>query len=63
VTNNFNGFSINFAAAGYKNFERSTRNAVVFRALLSEVPPVDQQPWKSWPLLFGIDVLRWNAQQ
>ena len=58
LTNNFDGFSINFAASSYKNFlTAQPATAVVLRkAPEARFHAVDQEPWKRWPVYFGVDV-------
>jgi len=58
VTNNFDGFSINFAASDYKNFLTATPETAVVLRQAPEVRfhSVDQEPWKRWPFYFGVDV-------
>jgi LPS-assembly protein len=57
VTNNFRGFSLNFAAINYKNFlNLAPEEAVVLRrAPEVRFGSVDQAPWKRWPVYFGFD--------
>jgi LPS-assembly protein len=57
VTNNFDGFSINFAASDYKDFLTSVPQTAVVLRKAPEVRfhSVDQEPWKRWPFYFGID--------
>jgi LPS-assembly protein len=57
VTNNFDGFSINFAANNYKNFlSAQPETAVVLRrAPQVQFGSVDRAPWKRWPFYFGFD--------
>jgi LPS-assembly protein len=57
-TNNFHGFSLNFAALSYKNFlstspETNVELRTAPEARLSSVP---QAPWKRWPIYFGFDI-------
>jgi LPS-assembly protein len=57
-TNNFHGFSLDFAALSYKNFLSTSPETYVDlrtapEARLSSVP---QAPWKRWPIYFGFDV-------
>ncbi len=55
VTNNFRGFSLNFAVSNYKNFlSAEPETAVVLRAAPSaRLSSVEQAPWKRWPIYFG----------
>jgi LPS-assembly protein len=55
VTNNFRGFSLNFAAQNYKNFlSAAPERAVVLRAAPSvRFSSVEQAPWKRLPVYFG----------
>ncbi len=58
VTNNFRGFSLNFAALNYKNFlSAQPETAVVLRSAPGvRFSSVDQAPWRRWPIYFGFDV-------
>ena len=58
VTNNFDGFSLNFAAANYKNFLSAQPETAVVLRRAPEVRfhAVDQAPWRGWPFYFGVDV-------
>ncbi len=55
LTNNFQGFSVNFAADGYKNFLNAQPqvSADVRSAPEARFSSVDQAPWKSLPIYFG----------
>jgi LPS-assembly protein len=57
LTNNFHGFSANFAAGSYKNFVNAQPEvAVVLRnAPEGRFSSVDQSPWKRLPVYFGVD--------
>jgi LPS-assembly protein len=57
LTNNFRGFSANFAAGSYKNFVNAQPEvAVVLRnAPEGRFSSVDQSPWKRLPVYFGVD--------
>jgi LPS-assembly protein len=57
LTNNFHGFSANFAAGSYKNFVNAQPEvAVVLRnAPEARFGSVDQSPWKRLPVYFGVD--------
>ena len=57
VTNNFRGFSLNFAVQNYKNFlSASPETAVVLRAAPGvRFSSVEQAPWKRLPVYFGFD--------
>ncbi|HUJ41404.1 MAG TPA: LPS assembly protein LptD [Candidatus Acidoferrales bacterium] len=56
LTNHFDGFSLNFAASGYKNyFSTSPQTAIVLRTAPEvRLDSVDLAPWK-WPVYLGID--------
>ena len=56
LTNNFDGFSLNFAASGYKNFfSTSPQTSIELRtAPEARFDSVDLAPWK-WPVYLGID--------
>jgi len=58
VTNNFRGFSLNFAAQNYKNFlSVRPETAVVLRSAPGvRFSSVDQAPWRRWPIYFGFHV-------
>jgi LPS-assembly protein len=58
LTNNFRGFSLNFAAINYKNFLNLSPEESVTLRRAPEVRfgSVDQAPWKRWPIYFGFDV-------
>ncbi len=55
VTNNFRGFSLNFAALSYKNFlSAQPETAVLLRSAPGvRFSSVEQAPWKRWPIYFG----------
>jgi LPS-assembly protein len=57
LTNNFHGFSANFAAGSYKNFVNAQPEvAVVLRnAPEARFSSVDQSPWSRVPFYFGVD--------
>jgi LPS-assembly protein len=57
LTNNFHGFSANFAAGSYKNFINAQPEvAVVLRnAPEARFTSRDQSPWRSLPVYFGVD--------
>ena len=57
VTNNFRGFSINFAGTSYKNFVNAQPQVVsdVRTAPEARFSSVDQAPWKNLPIYFGGD--------
>jgi LPS-assembly protein len=57
VTNNFRGFSINFALQDYKNFlSAAPETAVVLRAAPGvQFSSMEQAPWKKLPIYFGFD--------
>jgi LPS-assembly protein len=55
VTNNFRGFSADFAATSYKNFVNAQPQVVVDVRSAPEArfSSVDQAPWKNLPIYFG----------
>ncbi len=57
VTNNFRGFSLNFAALNYKNFlsAQPETSVVLRRAPGARFSSVEQAPWKRLPIYFGFD--------
>ncbi|HTC64530.1 MAG TPA: LPS assembly protein LptD [Candidatus Saccharimonadales bacterium] len=57
LTNNFSGFSANFAATSYKNFVNAQPqvSADVRSAPEARFGSVDQAPWKNLPIYFGLD--------
>ncbi|HWF13755.1 MAG TPA: LPS assembly protein LptD [Candidatus Acidoferrales bacterium] len=57
LTNNFRGFSVNFAATSYKNFVNAQPqvSADVRSAPEARFTSVDQAPWKNLPFYFGVD--------
>ncbi len=57
VTNNFQGFSVDFAATSYKNFVNAQPqvSADVRTAPEARFSSVDQAPWKNLPIYFGVD--------
>ena len=58
LTNNFQGFSVDFAATSYKNFVNAQPqvSADVRAAPEARFSSVDQAPWKNLPIYFGFDV-------
>ena len=56
LTNNFRGYSIDFAATSYKNFVNAQPqvSADVRSAPEARFASVDQAPWKNWPVYFGL---------
>ena len=56
LTNNFHGFSLNFAGSGYKNYFSISPETSIELRTAPEVrfDSVDLAPWK-WPVYFGID--------
>jgi LPS-assembly protein len=59
LTNNFRGFSVDFAATSYKNFVNAQPQVVedVRSAPETRFSSVDQQPWKNLPIYFGGDAI------
>ena len=59
LTNNFDGFSLNFAALNYRNFLSTAPGDIVEIRKTPEVRfgSVEQQPWKRWPFYFGFDAV------
>jgi LPS-assembly protein len=57
LTNNFRGFSVNFAADNYKNFLNAQPEIAVDLRTAPEArfSSVDQAPWKRLPIYFGVD--------
>ena len=57
LTNNFRGFSVDFAATSYKNFVNAQPqvSADVRSAPEARFSSVDQAPWKNLPIYFGGD--------
>ena len=57
VTNNFRGFSVNFAAEDYKNFASLQPETSVALGAAPEArfSSVDQAPWKRLPVYFGFE--------
>jgi len=59
VTNNFRGFSLNFAALNSKNFlglptDTTPETTVVLRSAPEvRFSSVEQAPWRRWPIYFG----------
>lgn len=55
LTNNFRGFSVNFAGTSYKNFVNAQPQVVedVRTAPEARFSSVDQAPWKNLPIYFG----------
>lgn len=58
MTNNTQGFSVNFAATSYKNFVNAQPqvSADVRAAPEARFGSVDQAPWKNLPIYFGFDM-------
>lgn len=58
LTNNFQGFSVNFAATSYKNFVNAEPqvSADVRAAPQARFSSVDQAPWRNLPIYFGFDM-------
>ena len=58
LTNNTEGFSVDFAATSYKNFVNAQPqvSADVRAAPEARFSSVDQAPWKNLPIYFGFDV-------
>jgi LPS-assembly protein len=58
LTNNFRGFSVDFAATSYKNFVNAQPQVVedVRTAPEARFSSVDQAPWKNLPIYFGGEV-------
>jgi len=56
LTNNFHGFSLNFAGSGYKNYFSTSPETSIELRTAPEVrfDSVDLAPWK-WPVYLGID--------
>lgn len=57
LTNNFRGYSFNFAAEQYRNFFSTTPNDIIELRKTPEVRfgSVEQQPWTRWPFYFSFD--------
>jgi LPS-assembly protein len=57
LTNNFRGFSVNFAANSYENFLNAAPQVSVNLRSAPEVHlgSVDQAPWQRLPIYFGVD--------
>jgi LPS-assembly protein len=57
LTNNFRGYSVDFAATSYKNFVNAQPQVVedVRAAPEARFVSVDQAPWKNLPIYFGGD--------
>ncbi len=57
LTNNFRGFSVDFAGTSYKNFVNAQPQVVedVRTAPEARFSSVDQSPWKNLPIYFGGD--------
>ena len=57
LTNNFRGFSVDFAAGNYQNFVNAQPQVeeVVRSAPEARFSSVDQAPWKSLPIYLGVD--------
>lgn len=57
ATNNFNGFSLNIAAADNRNFLTAEPQTSVTIRNAPEIrfSSVDQSPWKKLPIYFGVD--------
>jgi LPS-assembly protein len=64
LTNNFDGFSLNFAANSYKNYFSATPETSVELRTAPEVrfDSVDIAPWK-WPVYLGIDASEGGARR
>ena len=58
LTNNFSGFSADFAATSYRNFINAQPqvSADVRAAPEARLSSVDQAPWKNLPIYFGFDM-------
>lgn len=58
LTNNLKGFSVDFAAASYRNFINAQPqvSADVRAAPEARFSSVDQAPWKNLPIYFGFDL-------
>ena len=62
VTNNFRGFSLNFAVLNFKNFlslptDTTPETNVVLRSAPGvRFSSVEQVPWRRWPIYFGFHV-------
>jgi LPS-assembly protein len=58
LTNNFQGFSVDFAASSYKNFVNAQPqvSADVRAAPEARFSSVDQAPWSRLPVYFGFDL-------
>jgi LPS-assembly protein len=57
LTNNFRGYSFDFAAEQYRDFLSNTPNNIVQLRKTPEArfSSVEQQPWSHWPFYFGFD--------
>jgi LPS-assembly protein len=57
LTNNFRGFSVDFAAENYENFQNAEPQVdeVVRSAPEARFSSVDQEPWKRLPIYLGVD--------
>ena len=57
LTNNFRGFSVDFAGTSYKNFVNAQPQVIedVRTAPEARISSVDQSPWKNLPIYFGGD--------
>jgi LPS-assembly protein len=57
LTNNFNGFSVNFAALSYKNFlSASPQSSITLRtAPVAQFSSVDRAPFQNLPFYFSFD--------
>lgn len=57
VSNNFRGFSLNFAALDDKNFLtiQPETSVVIHSAPEARFSSVEQAPWKRWPIYFAFD--------
>jgi LPS-assembly protein len=55
LTNNFRGFSLDFASLSYKNFLSTSPETSIFLRTAPEVRfgSVPQAPWARWPFYFG----------
>src|SRR5579864_6293903 len=65
LTNNYRGFSVDFAATSYKNFINAQPqvSADVRGAPEARFSSVDQAPWKRLPIYFGFDMFAGAAHR
>jgi LPS-assembly protein len=65
LTNNYRGFSVDFAATSYKNFINAQPqvSADVRSAPEARFSSVDQAPWKRLPIYFGFDMFAGAAHR